>query len=331
MLIDFLEKYPQSSHRRAAEAELAQVRAKAKAAPTSAGAPEDEARWQTYVEYRNDPRFGNTRERFETQATMLIDFLEKYPQSSHRRAAEAELAQMRAKAKAAPASVTPDEIAWGLYLKARDTGQFPNAAAEKQALEFFVANHRESLRVGEANARLRALYAVALLGAPPTDQGRIAAERRFIDSLRGRPARALTVKEKTEIANISTHKPNIDIEINFDHGSAVIDLKAVRPLVRLGLVLLEQNLKGTIFFVNGHTDAKGTAEYNQELSERRAESVKEFLVREFSLPADTLITVGFGKTRLKNRSDAFADENRRVQIVNTQQRSSAPAREEATR
>src|SRR5205807_664118 len=92
----------------------------------------DEALWRAYLEYRNDKRFGNTRERFETQATMLIDFLEKYPQSSHRRAAEAELAQMRAKAKAAPASVTPDEIAWGLYLKARDTGQFPNAAAEKQ-------------------------------------------------------------------------------------------------------------------------------------------------------------------------------------------------------
>jgi outer membrane protein OmpA-like peptidoglycan-associated protein len=72
----------------------------------------------------------------------------------------------------------------------------------------------------------------------------------------------------------------------------------MRPLLALGRALSNDQLKGTIFLVNGHTDAKGGAEYNQDL---------------------TLIAVGHGKTQLKNPTDPFAGENRRVQVVNTEQ------------
>jgi flagellar motor protein MotB len=52
------------------------------------------------------------------------------------------------------------------------------------------------------------------------------------------------------------------------------------------------------------------------LSRRRAEAVKQFLVRTCQLDSNQLSVVGFGSEQLKNKIDPFADENRRVQIVN---------------
>ena len=53
----------------------------------------------------------------------------------------------------------------------------------------------------------------------------------------------------------------------------------------------------------------------------RADAIKNYLVDRFKIPASTLVTVGYGKTKLKNESDPFAGENRRVQVVNTEEKS----------
>jgi outer membrane protein OmpA-like peptidoglycan-associated protein len=68
--------------------------------------------------------------------------------------------------------------------------------------------------------------------------------------------------------------------------------------------------------VAGHTDAVGSDLYNQDLSERRADAVKQYLTSKFSMATADLVTVGYGKTRLKNPNDPKGGENRRVQVVN---------------
>ena len=68
--------------------------------------------------------------------------------------------------------------------------------------------------------------------------------------------------------------------------------------------------------LGGHTDAKGTDGYNQSLSERRAETVKKFLMENYKIPAENLVSAGYGETDLKNKTDPAAAENRRVQVVN---------------
>jgi outer membrane protein OmpA-like peptidoglycan-associated protein len=141
-------------------------------------------------------------------------------------------------------------------------------------------------------------------------------EARFINTLRNRPTRSLTTVERDQIASITSNKPNVDLEINFEFDSATIGTKAARALTELGQALTSADLKGGSFFVNGYTDAKGLDPYNQDLSERRADAVKRFLSEKFGIEATKLITVGYGKTRLKNSSDPYAPENRRVQIVN---------------
>jgi outer membrane protein OmpA-like peptidoglycan-associated protein len=75
-------------------------------------------------------------------------------------------------------------------------------------------------------------------------------------------------------------------------------------------------LKGNTFILAGHADATGKPGYNQELSERRAAAVKQYLMEHYNIPADSLVTAGYGSTHLKNTADPYAAENRRVAVVN---------------
>lgn len=118
------------------------------------------------------------------------------------------------------------------------------------------------------------------------------------------------------MSEIAKAKPAIDLEIYFDYNSAEIGPKAVPVLLELGRALTSPALAGTRFMVGGHTDARGTAGYNQTLSERRAVAIKQFLVQQLKVDQDRLLAIGFGKEQLKNKVNPEADENRRVQVVN---------------
>lgn len=155
-----------------------------------------------------------------------------------------------------------------------------------------------------------------LTRAMTTDQAASPKERALIDNLRKKATRAITIEEREQVAEIVKEKPQISLEITFDYNSATINPKAVPTLENLGKALSSPELKGTVFMLGGHTDAAGGDAYNQELSEKRAESVKRFLADKFKLPADSLVAVGFGKSKLKNPGNPLAEENRRVQVVN---------------
>ncbi len=154
------------------------------------------------------------------------------------------------------------------------------------------------------------------LSASPADAARRADETRFVDTLRNRTTRSLTTTEREQIASIAQTKPSIDLEVNFDYDSATIGSGAQPQVTALGQALSSADLKGRTFIVAGYTDAKGADAYNQSLSERRADAVKRFLSEKYGIEAANLVTVGYGKTKLKNSSDPFAGDNRRVQVVN---------------
>jgi outer membrane protein OmpA-like peptidoglycan-associated protein len=148
-------------------------------------------------------------------------------------------------------------------------------------------------------------------------------QQSFINSLRSPKTRSLTLDERNEVAAIAKERPNIDLEIYFDYNSAAIASKAVPDLMNLGRALTNPSLQGGVFLLSGHTDAKGGQEYNQQLSERRAQAVREFLAQNFSIANDSLVATGYGKERLKNQANPFAAENRRVQVTNLQTKQEA--------
>jgi outer membrane protein OmpA-like peptidoglycan-associated protein len=154
------------------------------------------------------------------------------------------------------------------------------------------------------------------LTTSPADAARNAQETKFVNSLRNRPTRSLTFAEREQITSIAKKRPSIDLEVNFDYNSDNIGSEAVPQVTALGEALASPELKGGTFIVAGHTDAKGSDTYNQGLSERRAEAVKRFLAEKYGIDASNLLTVGYGKTQLKNPSGPFASENRRVQVIN---------------
>jgi outer membrane protein OmpA-like peptidoglycan-associated protein len=158
------------------------------------------------------------------------------------------------------------------------------------------------------------------LTATPADTSQTV-DRKFLDTVKNRPTRSLTTDEREQIAEIAKDRPSVDIEINFDYRSAKIGPAAVPSVTALGKALTNPELKGSTFILAGHTDAKGSLPANQDLSEKRADSIKSYLVDRFKIPASTLVTVGYGKTKLKNESEPFAGENRRVQVVNTEEKS----------
>jgi outer membrane protein OmpA-like peptidoglycan-associated protein len=150
----------------------------------------------------------------------------------------------------------------------------------------------------------------------PPESAPNAEETQFLDTLRNRTTRSLTLNEREKIATIVRDKPSIDIEINFEFNSATLAPSAMSTARTLGEALSSADLKGSTFIVEGHTDAKGSKTLNQKLSERRAEAIKRFLVEHYGIPAANLVAVGYGKTKLKNKDNPLGAENRRVRVVN---------------
>lgn len=150
-----------------------------------------------------------------------------------------------------------------------------------------------------------------------------AAESKFVQSIRGRATRSLSVSEREEIATIAKTKPNIDLEITFDYNSADISQRSLPSVQALGRALTSPDLKGSTFIVAGHTDAAGSDAYNQDLSERRADSIKRYLMDQYGIAGNDLVTVGYGKTELKDPSHPLAEVNRRVQVVNIENKTTA--------
>jgi outer membrane protein OmpA-like peptidoglycan-associated protein len=162
-----------------------------------------------------------------------------------------------------------------------------------------------------------------LSAGPQVDPAVAAEEGRFVQKIRGRSTRSLSSTEREEIATIVKDKPKIDLEINFDYNSADISAKSLPSVQALGRALTNPDLKGSTFIVAGHTDAAGGEAYNQDLSERRADSIKKYLVEKFSIASSDLVTVGYGKTKLKDPSNPLADINRRVQVANMENKATA--------
>jgi outer membrane protein OmpA-like peptidoglycan-associated protein len=162
-----------------------------------------------------------------------------------------------------------------------------------------------------------------LSAGPQADPAAVAAEGKFVQTIRGRSTRSLSVSEREEIATIVKDKPKIDLEINFDYNSADISSRSLPSVQALGKALTNPDLKGSTFVVAGHTDAAGGEAYNQELSERRADSIKKYLVDKYSINGTDLVTVGYGKSKLKDPANPLAEVNRRVQVVNMENKATA--------
>jgi outer membrane protein OmpA-like peptidoglycan-associated protein len=102
----------------------------------------------------------------------------------------------------------------------------------------------------------------------------------------------------------ATDQPlSVDLYVNFDYNSADLTSDARITLDQLGAALRcaalrDPKLSGFSFVIAGHTDARGGVEFNQKLSERRAEAVRNYMITQYGIAAERLTAKGYGKSQL---------------------------------
>jgi len=227
--------------------------------------------------------------------------------AAEKKAADDRAAKARADAEAqARARVEADTArAQAEKAKAEALQAAQEAARQKQEAEQAKA---------EAVAQQQALAAEAdkaRQAAAQSEQARQQAEKEKQD-LRARLLQQLNTVLATRdsarglIANMS--------DVLFKSGSSELLAGARERLAKVsGIVLAYPTLK---LSVEGHTDSIGSDDYNQQLSEKRAASVREYLVQQ-GIASDSIVATGFGKTSpvATNDTPEGRQQNRRVELV----------------
>lgn len=106
-------------------------------------------------------------------------------------------------------------------------------------------------------------------------------------------------------------------QITFAFNSAELTEDAQRVLDVIGKALNDDRLEDVTFKIEGHTDGKGSAGYNLQLSKRRAESTRNYLVSNSNIDSERLKVVGKGFSDLLYKEAPEDARNRRVVIRST--------------
>ncbi len=132
-----------------------------------------------------------------------------------------------------------------------------------------------------------------------------------------RVERVYTIDEVRNSARLRDKVRRIDLDtIHFATASAEVSMsqaKTLRTVADAMQKVLDKD-PGETFFIEGHTDAVGSDRANLVLSDKRAESVAVLLTDVYGIPAENLVTQGYGERFLKIRTQEADEENRRVAI-----------------
>lgn len=112
--------------------------------------------------------------------------------------------------------------------------------------------------------------------------------------------------------------PAVNLTVNFATGSADLTPDAIKTLDQLGQALSSKELAGFKFRIEGHTDTVGSPEYNRALSERRAETVVDYIAKKYGVEPSRMQAVGMGEAGLLVQTPPQTAEprNRRVEVIN---------------
>src|SRR5690242_8510684 len=116
------------------------------------------------------------------------------------------------------------------------------------------------------------------------------------------------------VANLDNYKTVSETSVHFGFDKDFLTKQAKEELDKVGTAV--PNTKGYIITVEGGTDSVGPADYNYELSERRASSVIQYLGSKYNIPAHKIYVIGLGKDKPveENKTREGRAANRRVNV-----------------
>jgi len=215
-----------------------------------------------------------------------------------------------------------------LSTQVRDVLQHAEVVADqaRSALVLAKQAQQEAQIAAEGRARAEAAQSTAEVQTAAAEQARKAAEQRAQSALdEADRIRAERVEEMNRLKDalsqiVETRRTALGVVMNLGSDAIEFDFDkaSLRPenrelLSRITGVLLTS--KGYRIQIYGHTDDVGTADYNQVLSERRAQAVSDYLV-EVGIDSSIVGTKGFGKSNplVAGTSAKARAKNRRVEI-----------------
>jgi len=137
----------------------------------------------------------------------------------------------------------------------------------------------------------------------------------FAQELRDRTDILRSLAPRADDQRAGADRRSVDLQVQFAVGSTTLTDAAMEQLDALAAAISSEVLANQRFIVAGHTDATGADDSNLDLSFRRAQAVKTYLVITHSIAPARLAVVGYGEGRLKNPGNPSGAENRRVEVV----------------
>ena len=141
-------------------------------------------------------------------------------------------------------------------------------------------------------------------------------ESALIDALTPEPkfrTRSIQVSPSSDRAS-PVKQASASMLITFETSSAELKPQAKTMLDALGRAMTSDKLSNFSFEIDGHADPRGGAQFNLELSQKRAEAVVSYLQQTHHIDAGRLRAIGKGQTELLNLNQPDAPENRRVTV-----------------
>ncbi len=135
------------------------------------------------------------------------------------------------------------------------------------------------------------------------------------------------------VANLDNYRPVAETSVKFGFNRDNLTPKAMEALDQLAGTI--SSTKGYIIALEGSTDSVGSADYNYDLSQRRANSVTQYLASKYNVPAHKIYVIGLGKDKPveTNKTREGRADNRRVDVrlmTNTVGDTTAPTPAPAT-
>jgi outer membrane protein OmpA-like peptidoglycan-associated protein len=116
------------------------------------------------------------------------------------------------------------------------------------------------------------------------------------------------------VANLDNYRPVAETSVKFGFNKDNLTEKSKEALDQLAGTI--SSTKGYIITLEGSTDSVGSPEYNYDLSQRRANSVIQYLASKYSVPAHKIYVIGLGKDKPleTNKTREGRADNRRVDV-----------------
>jgi outer membrane protein OmpA-like peptidoglycan-associated protein len=258
------------------------------------------------VETAEEARVMAVKQKAEEEAQAKI--------AADKKAAEEREAKARADAEAEAQRRQAAEQARVEAEQARQQAEQAKAEAERMKQEAQQAAAEAARQKEEADKARQTALEQQKLAEAETEKARQAAAKAETEK---QQLRAQLLDQLNSILQTRDSARGLIVNMSdvlFDTGSSTLKPGAREKLAKISGILLAH--RGLTLQIEGHTDSVGSDEFNQQLSERRSDSVRDFLAEQ-GVPASSMTAKGFGKTQPVAGNDTAEgrQRNRRVELV----------------